>query len=205
MTLKNAFISGIAAGIMVGIGGAGYMSCDNKYVGASFFSVALLSICYLGMYLYTGRIGYLAEKFEVSTLPVLGLGLVGNFVGATAFGLLCTFARPAIVEKAQAACASKIEGGCLKAVILGAMCGILMYVAVKIFKEFKTPMGVLFCIPVFILSGFEHSIADMYYFALAGSFSLNYLWFILSVVLGNTIGAMGICYLIRFSSPKKSS
>ena len=85
------------------------------------------------------------------------------------------------------------------------MCGILMYVAVKIFKEFKTPMGVLFCIPVFILSGFEHSIADMYYFALAGSFSLNYFWFILSVVLGNTIGAMGICYLIRFSSPKKSS
>ena len=85
MSLKNAFISGIAAGIMVGIGGAVYMSCDNKYVGASFFSVALLSICYLGMYLYTGRIGYLAEKFEDSTLPVLGMGLVGNFVGANCF------------------------------------------------------------------------------------------------------------------------
>ena len=63
--LKNTFFSAIAAGMMVGIGGAVYMSCDNKYVGAVLFSVALLTICYMGMYLFTGKIGFLAESFSM--------------------------------------------------------------------------------------------------------------------------------------------
>lgn len=206
MALMNrfkTFLSGIASGVLVGIGGVVYMSCDNKYVGAVFFSVALLSICYLGFYLYTGKIGYLSEKFDLKTLPHLGLGLLGNFCGATVFGLLTAYARPNIVANAAAACSAKLEKSFLQALLLGAMCGILMYVAVKIYKETKSQLGVLFCIPVFILSGFEHSIADMFYFALAGEFTLSYLVFIIAVVLGNTVGAMFIAYLLRFSAQKK--
>lgn len=204
MSLLKVFISGICSGALVGIGGAVYLSCDNKYVGAVLFSVALISICYLGTYLFTGKIGFLAEKFELKTLAQLGVGLVGNFVGATLFGLLAAYAKPQIREAAITSCQSKLENDFLSAVCLGAMCGILMYVAVKVFKEFKNPIGVIFCIPVFILSGYEHSIADMFYFSAAHMINLDYLSFIAAVVIGNAIGAMAIAYLIRFSLPKKS-
>ena len=204
MSLLKVFISGICSGALVAIGGAVYLSCDNKYVGAVLFSVALISICYLGTYLFTGKIGFLAEKFELKTLAQLGVGLVGNFVGATLFGLLAAYAKPQIREAAITSCQSKLENDFLSAVCLGAMCGILMYVAVKVFKEFKNPIGVIFCIPVFILSGYEHSIADMFYFSAAHMINLDYLSFIAAVVIGNAIGAMAIAYLIRFSLPKKS-
>ena len=75
-------------------------------------------------------------------------------------------------------------------------CGILMYVAVGIWRESKTQMGVVFAIPVFILSGYEHSIADMFYFSLAGTvFRPQSLLFLLLVVLGNSIGGLFIPFL----------
>lgn len=188
---------------MVGIGGAVYLSCDNKYVGAVMFSVALLSICYLGMYLYTGKIGFLAEKFDLGSLAQLGIGILGNFFGATLFGMLIKYVKPAVSESAVISCTAKLEQGFIKAMILGAMCGILMYVAVKIYKDAKSPLGILFCIPVFILSGFEHSIADMFYFSAAGMISMKYFAFIVAVILGNTVGAMAIAYLMRLSQPKQ--
>lgn len=202
MNFFKTLSSGIASGIMVGIGGAVYMSCEDKVVGAVLFSVALLSICCLGMYLFTGKIGYLAESFNKETIASLFAGLIGNFIGATGLGLICACARPGIVEKAQSACSAKLECGILRAVILGALCGILMFIAVKIYRDCKSISGIVFCIPVFILSGFEHSIADMFYFSLAGMFSLSYAAFILSVIVGNTVGAMGFCFLLNISKPK---
>ena len=200
--LKNTFFSAVAAGMMVGIGGAVYMSCDNKYVGAVLFSVALLTICYMGMYLFTGKIGFLAESFSWDSVKHLTVGLLGNFVGATVFGYLVRFARPSITEKAATACAGKLESNFLAWIALGAMCGILMYVAVKIYREKNSVWGIFFCIPVFILCGFEHSIANMFYFALANMLTLKYFAFVLCVVLGNTVGAMILPWLSRLGTVK---
>ena len=60
--LKHAFWTGIASGMLVGIGGAVYLSCESKVVGAVLFSVALLCICLLGLYLFTGKIGLFIEN-----------------------------------------------------------------------------------------------------------------------------------------------
>lgn len=188
--LRQSFFGGIAAGIMVGIGGAVFMACDNRYVGAVLFSVALLSICMLGLYLFTGKVGFIAEKFSTSALWQLLVGLTGNFIGATATGYMVAFARPALTEKAVAACTGKLTGGLLTAFVLGVLCGILMYVSVKIYKEKASVWGILFCIPVFILCGFEHSIANMFYFALANMLSARYFLFISMVVAGNAVGGM---------------
>ena len=76
--------------------------------------------------------------------------------------------------------------------IRGFFCGVLMYTAVWIYREKKTALGILFCIPVFILAGFEHSIADMFYFSLAGLFKTRALVFLLLVVLGNSLGGLFI-------------
>ena len=67
-----------------------------------------------------------------------------------------------------------------------------MYVAVWIYRDKRSMTGVFFCIPVFVLAGFEHSIADMFYFALAGLFNTRALVFILLVLLGNSLGGLFI-------------
>ncbi len=202
-TLKSFFpqiFGGIASGLMIGIGGTVLLSCDDRYIGAILFTIALLTICFMDFYLYTGKIGFTVESFSAKTAAQLGVGLISNFVGATLTGLIMRYARPAIVEKAAASCETKLQNGVLRAFVLGCFCGVLMYVAVKTFRQNKTVLGVIFCIPVFILAGFEHSIADMFYFALAGMMNVQYIGFIIAVILGNSVGAMLIAALFRFKN-----
>ena len=59
------------------------------------------------------------------------------------------------------------------------MCGILMYIAVDIYKNKKSILGIFLAVPVFILSGFEHSIANVGYFSIANMFSIDVILFIL--------------------------
>ena len=97
---------------------------------------------------------------------------------------------PALGEKAATLCGAKLGQSFMGTFIRAVFCGVLMYLAVQIFKEKKTPIGIIFCIPVFILSGFEHSIADMFYFGASGIFSIKVLSFELAAVLGNSVGSL---------------
>ncbi len=207
--MKHAFFSGICAGIMVGIGGAIYLACagaEQKPLGAILFSVALLSICMLGYFLYTGKIGFLAEGFTADKVKCLAVGLAGNYIGATGLGLLMSFVIPAMNKTAEGLCVNKLTmpwwGA--KAIALGAFCGILMYVAVKIWLVKGTALGVLFCIPTFILAGFEHSVADMFYIATARNFSWEAFAFLALVVLGNSIGAVILPLFMKLAVGKKT-
>ena len=75
--LKN-IVYGFLAGAMISIGCAVYLACQNKYVGAIMFSVALLTICYKGYNLYTGRIGFIVNGHTKEDFSGLLLGLLGN-------------------------------------------------------------------------------------------------------------------------------
>lgn len=183
-------VNGIFAGILISLGGSVYLACDNKYVGAVLFSVALLSICYQGYSLYTGKICYIPQKHSKEEISVLLTGLLGNVIATTVCGYAVAYAIPKLKEVALNSCNLKLEQNALQTVIRGIFCGILIYIAVDIYKKFKTPVGIIFCIPVFILSGFEHSVADMFYFATSGIVSLKAFGFIWLVILGNTIGGM---------------
>ncbi len=193
--LKELFgktVGGISAGILVSIGGTVFLCCENKVVGAVFFSVALLSICYLNCSLFTGKVGFLPYKHGKEEISVLLLGLLGNLIGAYVFGISMKYCLGGLEQNAYLSCVNKLESNnFLTALIKGAACGALMFVAVFVFKEHgKNPLGILFCIPTFILCGFEHSIADMFYFAASGIYSLEATGFIMTVVLGNAIGAI---------------
>lgn len=181
-------INGIYAGILISIGGAVYLSCDNKYVGAVLFSVALLCICYQGYSLYTGKICYIPQKHGKEEISVLLLGLLGNAAATTVCGYALRYAIHKIGEAALNACNAKLEQEFLQTFIRAVFCGILIYLAVDIFRNHTTPLGIVFCIPVFILSGFEHSVADMFYFASSGIVSLHAFIFIWIVILGNSVG-----------------
>ena len=196
-------VSGIAAGLCISLGGAVFLSAENKVVGAVAFTIGLLSICYYGLSLYTGKVGYLFEKHDKEAFSVLFLGLLGNFIGTAVCGLIMRHILPAVAQKAESICAAKLEKDALTVFLLGAFCGILVYIAVNLFRDKKTVLGILIGIPVFILSGFEHSIADMFYMAAAGEFSLRALVFILLVIAGNSVGALVFDRLLAGAGVKK--
>ena len=183
-------IYGFLAGAMISIGCAVYLACQNKYVGAVMFSVALLTICYKGYNLYTGKIGFIVNNHSKDDFHSLLLGLLGNTLAMMTFGALLGLAIPSLKETAIGVVGAKLSQTFLSALIRAIFCGILMYIAVSLYREKKTIVGIIFCIPVFILSGFEHSIADMGYFAVAGEWSAKGLGYIWTIILGNTIGAM---------------
>lgn len=180
----------LCAGILITIGGTVFLSCENKTVGAVLFSVALLCICYKSYYLFTGKIGYIVEQQKKADFVNLAVGLFGNLIVTFLIGMMLREILPNIGEKAAEMCSAKLAQYPLHTFIRGFFCGILMYLAVSIYKEKNTALGVLFCVPVFILCGFEHSIADMYYFGVSGIFSARIVLFMVLVVAGNTFGAM---------------
>lgn len=188
--LKHLF-GGIIAGILIAIGGTVYLSCENKAVGAVLFAVALLCICMLGYNLFTGKICYIPQKHDKEAFSQLLLGLLGNLIGTVVCGYGVRYALPAVGEAAHAACLTRLDTQAFPQTLIRAVfCGILIYLAVEIYKKHSSLAGIVFCIPVFILSGFEHSIADMFYFAASGIVSFAACGFILTVILGNTVGGM---------------
>ena len=191
MTVLQRITEGLLAGILIAIGGTVYLSCADKVVGAVFFSVALLCICMKGYSLFTGKVGYLPEKHGREELSVLFWGLLGNLLGTVLCGLLLSKTLSAQYGAAVLLTEGKLADQLWWQTLVRAFfCGILMYLAVSIYRENKTPAGIFFCIPVFILSGFEHSIADMFYFAMARNFTLSAALFLLLVLLGNALGGM---------------
>ena len=188
--MLKKFIAGIQAGILISIGGAVFLSCENRYVGATLFAVALLCICIKGYSLFTGKVCYMAEKHGPEEWAVLLLGLLGNVIATTICGLLLRYAIPAMGDTAETICTAKLGQTVGSTLIRGIFCGMLIYLAVVVYREKQSIAGIVFCIPVFILSGFEHSIADMFYFAASGIVSLRAFSFIWIVILGNAIGGM---------------
>ena len=187
--------AGFSAGLLICIGGAVFLSCENRYVGAVLFSVALLCICIKGYSLFTGKVGFIPEKHGKEEWSVLLLGLLGNTAATILGGYALRYAIPAIGENAEVICTAKLTQAVPQTFIRAIFCGILMYLAVSIFRDKNTVTGIVFCIPVFILSGFEHSIADMFYFAASGIVSAKAFGFLWVVILGNAAGAVLLPYL----------
>ena len=183
-------VGSVCAGILISIGGCVYLACDNVYVGATLFSVALFCICYMGYDLFTGKIGYFAEDFTLKNALRLCVMLAGNMITTFLLGLVVRYALPELALRAAELFAKKLSQSFPQTLIRAAFCGVLMYLAVQIFREKKTPLGILFCIPVFLLSGFEHSVADMFYFGASGQFVSGAALFLTAAVLGNTAGSL---------------
>lgn len=181
---------GIAAGLMIVIGCSVYLACENKVVGAVFFSIALLTICYKGYSLFTGKVGFLPEKHEKEDVSVLLLGLLGNAIATCAIGFIVGAAMPELRAAAIISYNAKLAKVWYEVFVRAVLCGVLMYVAVSVYKENKSIVGILFAVPVFILSGFEHSIADMGYFAISGVASAKAFGFIVTVIVGNALGGI---------------
>ena len=193
-------VNAVLAGIFIGMAGNVFLSVENRVVGAFLFGFGLLTIVCCGFKLYTGAIGYLVNQKGNAPRYVLDLCFIwaGNFIGTNLVGLAVRHARigSAVAARAEALCRIKLADTLPSWLILSFFCGILMYLAVETFrrKDDYAPVlriVVLFlCVAIFILSGFEHCVANMFYFAAAGLWNADSLVAILVMTLGNSLGGM---------------
>ncbi len=190
----SILLKGIYAGIMIGIGGTIYLSIANQVVGAILFAIGLLTICVYKMNLYTGMIGYILEN-KLGYLKTLTFTLLGNLLGTIITALLILNTRIANISiRAREMAIIKISDNYLSIFILSVFCGILMYIAVNNFKKGEDfiikYLSIFICVVVFILCGFEHCIANMYYISLAKAWSFKSAISMLFMIFGNSVGAI---------------
>ena len=186
------FLLAIGAGLAISIGGTVYLSVDNKIIGSLLFAVGLYAIVLNGLFLYTGKVGYLVDQSDkieyLGLLAITWLGnLAGTWIGAVA---VLNTSIQGIRENAVGICETKLADGPLSIFLLAIFCGILMYIAVDGFREKENPLILFICVSVFILSGFEHCIANMFYFSIAGAWSLKTIVYLIIMTLGNSLGGV---------------
>lgn len=191
------------AGIMIAIGGTVFLSIENKVIGASLFSIGLFGVLIYNLNLYTGKIGYLITNLNLKYIKELIITLIGNFIGACSVGFILRYTRiyEKIYEKSLILANAKLNDNILSIFILSIFCGLLMYYAVNGFKkqtDFGKYLVVYLGVAVFILCGFEHCIANMYYFSVADIWSLKTLGYTGIMVLGNSVGSfiIPLCNLV---------
>ena len=213
--VARKIIDGILAGILISLGGAVYLAClgfegtVGRFVGAFLFPLALVCICMRGYALYTGKIGLIYEKHKKEDVSLLLLCLLGNAIGTIAFGYLIAFVFKGtptdLGETARTLCEGKLEQGYGFGLLRAVFCGLLVYLSIDIYRNNKTVVGILLCIPAFILSGYEHSIADIFYFAASGIASGEAFLYLVMILLGNSIGGLLIptLQLVRPKSAAK--
>ncbi len=209
--ILSQLANGVIGGMMIGIGGCVSLSCDNKYLGAFLFSLGLFAIVQFGFGLYTGKVGYIPLRKPVYLLECL-FTLIGNAVGTLIDALLMRYSRiaPAIIEKASASVETKLSDGVLSSFILAVFCGMLMFLAVdnaRLSREegghIEKALGVVMCVMVFILCGFNHCIADMFYIFLTGKIAFAGVYLPV-VIIGNSVGGM-LIPLIKMLTDKPFS
>ena len=185
LTLKS-----FLAGVFIAIGGFVYLSIGS-IAGAILFAFGLLSVVSLGTPLYTGTAGFKFEqKKKWWKLPVI---LLFNVLGCLAIGLMSHASLKDLEVVANELVYNRLLTGNVECGILAIGCGIIMTTVVAAKTKYDTFLPLLFGIPVFILCGFPHSIADAFYiFACSPGFLklhwLQILLYWLCVVVGNFIG-----------------
>ncbi|HHU22717.1 MAG TPA: formate/nitrite transporter family protein [Clostridiales bacterium] len=188
------FIYAVLAGISISIGCIAYLSIENKVVGAIFFTIGLFTVVTHGLNLFTGKVCYVFEKDRAYALnlPIIWLG---NLIGAVGIGLLVQLTRIAgISQRAAQLCEIKLADGPLSIFILAVFCNILIFLAVDGFVRNEKHIGkyiALFLgVSVFVICGFEHCVANMFYFSAGGVWSLKTLLYIIIMTLGNAVGGV---------------
>lgn len=198
------FIYAILAGAFIASGGVVNLLMDNKVVGAFLFSAGLFAVCTLGYNLFTGKVGYFFDNNPKTYTPFLILVYVGNFIGAYLIAMIMKGTRlaPAILEKAITISEVKLNDTYLSLFLLGFMCNLFVVFAVEQYKNnphsLGKYLGIVYGVMMFILCGYEHSIADMFYFSMAGVWSSHAIICMLVITLGNIFGGIVVPGLKKF-------
>ena len=192
----DLFLRAFITGTLIAVGGIAYLSCDNKYIGSFLFGTGLFVILNFDLALFTGKVGYAVNNKPKYLLDLLIIWL-GNFAGTAISALLVLCTRiSGISEKAASLCDIKTSDTPVSILVLAFFCGMLMFIAADGYKTISNSAGkaltIFLPVVVFILSGFEHCIANMFYFSLAEAWSVRSFGYLLLMSIGNAVGGIFI-------------
>ena len=207
-----SFVKGILAGLAIGLGGFLYVLMVHfvqgelgRVLGSLLFAIGLFTVCTCMLHLYTGKIGMVYEGKQTKdfyiSLPVM---LIGNAIGAFGFGfaLWAIFKDTSVMETVNRICTSRTTlasfDDFLAVIVQSTLCGVCVYLAVKAFSLNRLkPIGILllvFFVFVFVYSGFQHCIANMFYFGFGNHINgytfINLAFCILFNSLGPVFGVL---------------
>ena len=187
----------ILAGICISIGCVVNLRVGGV-AGAVLFAFGLTTVVYYGMKLYTGTAGFIRRQGDWSMLILV---LVGNIIGCLLTAWLIGYAQPDCIEPASNILAGRLAKGPWACFLLAIGCGFIMTTAVEFARKGKM-LPLIFGVPVFILCGFAHSIADAFYFLVSPSDQLlqtGVLVVYIAEVLGNFVGCNLYRWIMIFS------
>lgn len=211
--LRN-LILGILAGVAISLGAAANVAARlfitdlalARVIGAFLFPVGLITVCSFGLNLYTGKIGYLLDNTNKDYASSLLAMFLGNFIGAVLMGLIFMpikgFGKDAEVFVSGAS--SFLDAGV--ALAKGFVCGLLVFIAVDIFKKksgVTGAFGLWLATASFVFIGASHCIANMFYMSLSFSWAPTHLLNLLLVVIGNSAGSLFFRLLTKLTEKKE--
>ena len=191
--ISKMLLLAVLAGAFIAMGGVGAttvavsvpLASVGKFAGACVFPGGLTMVLLAGSELFTGNTLLVIPLLQKEITPAgmlknWGVVYLGNLVGGLLVGALVVFShQPDLFGKQMAVsvistAAAKCSLSFGDAVIRGILCNFLVCIAVWISFAAKDVagkiMGLFFPIMMFVLCGFEHSIANMYYIG-AGIFA----------------------------------
>lgn len=182
--MKQLIKGAILASILIGLGDYVLLKVGAP-LGAFLFALGLYGVCLLGANLFTGKCGFILENKKWLDLGII---LLVNMVAGWMIGWAFSIADPVIHDAAVIKFNSwdLSLGFFLRSIF----CGMIMYIAVKCYKM-GSIWGVFIGVPLFILAGFQHSIANV----ITAGAAVNWSWTILLCALGNFIGSITIAWL----------
>ncbi|MBQ9298397.1 MAG: formate/nitrite transporter family protein [Clostridia bacterium] len=177
----------IGASILISLGCYVLLKVGNP-IGPVLFALGLLGVCYMGLNLFTGKCGFfIQDKIKFTDLMII---LAVNLIAGYLCGLIYSFADNEVFNNAVAKVATWEFS--LSFFIKSVMCGVIMYIAVFMYKK-GSPLGIIFGIPLFIFSGFQHCIANIITLGVARTMDLS----IIICILGNFAGSLLMWYVSK--------
>lgn len=198
-SLQEYMFKSILAGVCISLGCMMFASAPNPYLGSFLFSLGLVCVIQYKLPLYTGRIGALLldtnpKKWLFYPMMIL-LNLLGCF-------WISGIAHASMFEQIRQIAQIKDQIPMLNLACNGILCGIFMELACNQHRYGVSSITKLFitilCVMGFILTGGEHSIADSFYWFVAGYFE-NYDKIALLLVM-NGLGSLLTNLLLEFKS-----
>jgi len=214
---RQTFLLGIMAEIFIGMAYTGYMTATQvlmfkdaglgKLVGAGIFPIGIMLVLIVGGDLFTGNnlvaLAYINKRvsmfFLLKNWLFVWIGnLAGSIIIAWASITAGTFNGANIRTLALDIASHKVGLGLGEAIVSGILCNILVALGVWMTLAAKDLISKLFAawfpIMLFALSGYQHSVANMYIMTLGKLIDPNiysvkdmFLTNILPVSLGNII------------------
>lgn len=189
ININKCISKSLFAGLSIGVAGCVYLSTSNPIIGAVIFSVGLLSCVITDSPLFTGKSGFLSDKYDFRRLILV---LIINLLGAYLLGLLTHFMISDIRQPADMIVSSRLGTDISTIFMKSILTGFLMTLAIESERRQNSNHLILILSVVgFILSGSFHCIADAFYYGVSSiTFSnpIQAIIRLLIVIAANFIG-----------------